>query len=436
MTPAQVTLVEWQTLPADPGTVLAGASIAGDPDAQNLARNLTGANKIEVVELASGLELRATSFVGTFLLGPFSVTIRPKITGAPLLNLLRYAYGLRNLDLFGPVGHATAECSFQDLLIHQLASEAAELLSRGLHRDYRRTAESLSNPRGRLDFQAYARSAAHATAVLPCVHHPRLENTLINQVLLAGLVLASRLTSDIELRARLRRSASVLALSVTEHRLDADTMLAARRAIDRRTVAYTPALTVIGLLLQSKGITLEDRPTTLPLPGFLFDMNRFFQALISQFLCQNLPGYTIRDEPRLRGMFVYDAVYNPLHRRAPVQKPDFVIMQGNAVAAVLDAKYRDLWGTSLPREMLYQLALYALGPAGITRRSAILYPTLDASATEQLITVNDPIYGTSRAQVALRPVNLLSLDRLLTAPATQSARRQRAELAQHLALGR
>ena len=68
--------------------------------------------------------------------------------------------------------------------------------------------------------------------------------------------------------------------SVPVLRAQASAMLAARRAIDRRTVAYTPALTVIGLLLQSKGITLEGRPATLPLPGFLFDMNRFFQALI------------------------------------------------------------------------------------------------------------------------------------------------------------
>jgi 5-methylcytosine-specific restriction enzyme subunit McrC len=103
---------------------------------------------------------------------------------------------------------------------------------------------------------------------------------------------------------------------------------------------------------------------------------------------------------------------------------------------VLCVKYRDLWQNSLPREMLYQLALYALGPAGITRRSAILYPTLDAAAIEQVIIVHDPAYGTSKAHVALRPVNLRALDRLLSAPATQSTRRQRAELAQHFALGR
>ena len=250
MTTTPVPLSEWETRRPDPGSPLAGASLARDPVAQRLAQQLTSANKIEILELASGLELRATSFVGSFLLGRLTVTIRPKIPGTRLLNLLRYAYGLRHLDLFGPVGHATSECSFQDLLIHQLASEAAELLSRGLHRDYRRTSEVLSPPRGRLDFQSYARVAAQATAALPCVHHPRLEDIPINQVLLAGLVLASPMTSDIELRATLRRLAQVLGLSVSERRLDTPTVVEARQAIDRRTVAYTSALTLIDLLLQ------------------------------------------------------------------------------------------------------------------------------------------------------------------------------------------
>jgi 5-methylcytosine-specific restriction enzyme subunit McrC len=213
-------------------------------------------------------------------------------------------------------------------------------------------------------------------------------------------------------------------------------VLEARKAIDRRTVAYTSALTLIDLLLQSKGIALEGRSTTIPLPGFLFDMNRFFQALISRFLHEHLSGYAIKDEPKLRGMFAYDPAHNPLHRQAPVQKPDFVVMQGTKVAAVIDAKYRDLWQLSLSREMLYQLALYALGPAGATKRSAILYPTLDSTATDQVIAIQDPLYGTSKAYVALRPVNLIALDDLLNAPASQGTRRKRAELAQYLVFGR
>ena len=69
MTTTPVPLSEWETRRPDPGSPLAGASLAGDPVAQRLAQQLTSANKIEILELASGLELRATSFVGSFLLG-------------------------------------------------------------------------------------------------------------------------------------------------------------------------------------------------------------------------------------------------------------------------------------------------------------------------------------------------------------------------------
>jgi 5-methylcytosine-specific restriction enzyme subunit McrC len=166
----------------------------------------------------------------------------------------------------------------------------------------------------------------------------------------------------------------------------------------------------------------------------LFDMNRFFQELLSRFLHEHLTEYTVRDEYRLRELFSYDPAHNPRRRRSPTPRPDFMILDRGEVVAVLDAKSRDLWEHSLPRGMLYQLALYALSQEDC-RRSVILYPTLEPTATEQRIRVHEPLYGAGRAEVVLRPVDLLRMERLLRSPDTHARVQERKAWARELALG-
>lgn len=428
-----VNLREWQTLCPEPGNGLYQRSLVAYPAGRRLAEDLTKTKRMEVLELTRGLELRATSFVGRFLLGEVIVTVHPKISGAPLLNLFRYAYGLRNLELYGTVDFASSQWAFQDLLVQQLAAEATELIERGIQRDYECTRGNLENPRGRIDFTRYARTVERTQTTLPCVHHPRSEDTLLNRVLLAGLNFAARLTTDRELNAHVRRLSKILGATVTTQPIDRSMLAEALRAMDRRTSAYKPAFTLIELLLGGQGVVLDEQGPQVRLRGFLFDMNRFFQALISRFLREHLSEVDVHDEFRLKGMFKYVPGQNPLSRREPTLRPDFVVMRSGQMLAVLDAKYRDLWEQSLPREMLYQLALYALGRVSGERMSTILYPTIDDAAREQSITIQEPVRGLPQASVALRPVNLLKLEQLLRAG--RAAQSQRTELAKQLAFG-
>jgi 5-methylcytosine-specific restriction enzyme subunit McrC len=433
MSEIAVCLNEWERRDPDPGTPLAGLALE-DAAAHALARQLSASNKLEILELAQGIAIRTTSFVGRVRLGRLCITVQPKIVGAPLSVLLRYAYGLRHLDLFPRAGYDAATSPFQDLLIHQLATKTAELIGRGLHREYVRTPQTLASPRGRLDFQTYARQGGTAQAALPCIHHPRLASTLINQALLAGLYLGVRLTDDLILRAQLRRLAQILETDVRPVRLDGAILTQAHRALDRRTSAYRPALTLIELLLQATGLVLDEQETALQLPGFLFDMNHFFQALLARFLQEHLAGYTLREEHRLKGMLAYVHGHNPRRRRAPEPRPDFVILQQSKTVAILDAKYRDLWEHSLPRDMLYQLVIYALSqPLGT--EAAILYPTLDAAAQPARIAIRDPRSGGDRAYIVLRPVDLLRLRDLLTDHAGYRQRQACAAFARYLTFG-
>lgn len=423
MTGLTVSLCEWETLRPDRGSPLAESSLINDAQ-RRLAEHLTSAGYIEVLELARGLELRATSFVGRLVLGEMTVTIRPKLPDAPFLNLLRYAYGLRHLDLYDAVGYGSEKWSFQELVILQLAAEVAELLVRGVHREYERVQAELANPRGRIEFHRLVRMRYRSAAVLPCVHYPRSEDTLLNQVILAGLVQAAGLTADFDLRGHLIRLIKTLGAVVSLSKLSSTILDDARKTLDRRTTAYGPSLTLIELLLQAEGVSLDEGTDRVLLPGFLFDMNRFFQALISRFLHEHLEGYEVQDEYRLNELFRYDPDKNPLKRKAPVQKPDFVIRHNRKIEAILDAKYRDLWEKPLPRDMFYQLALYALGQSGSERKAVILYPTLATNASDQAIHLCEPVTGTSQARVILRPVKLLELENLLRAKDRQSNERK------------
>ncbi len=435
MTSHTVNLTEWEDT-GEPmrGSLLFGTGLADNSDARRLAKELTQNERIEILELASGLELRASSFVGRFELGDLTVTIRPKISGLPLMNLLRYAYRLRHLDLFAEVGYATSSASFEDLLIHQLTAETSELIARGLHRDYLRTESMLTSPRGRINFGDYLQVVGRAGVALPCIHHPRSEDNKLNQVLHGGLELAAGMTLDRELGGRVRRLAKSIATNVSLRKLDAAGFDEAWQSLDRRTGTYIPALTLIKMLLNTHGAALTADSPNISAAGFLFDMNRFFQALLSRFLGENLEGYEVQDEKILRGVFAYDPANNPRLCSPPKLRPDFMVMHKGKVVAVLDAKYRDLWERKLPREMLYQLALYAMGQNANDRRATILYPSLDATARQQVIIVKDPLRGTAMAQVILRPVNLLKLEKILHGKDvhTQSSR---AEFARQLVFG-
>jgi 5-methylcytosine-specific restriction enzyme subunit McrC len=425
-----VSLSEWDDADPTIHSDLRGFRLV-TAEGRKVAETLTRERVLEFVAREDGLALRSFSHVGRIELEGLTITVRPKLAPGAFLVLLRYAYSLCDLRLLDEASFESGEHGLQDLLIAQLQVEAHQLLHRGLVRRYVRHSEDLASPRGRLDIARVARQRDPFATRVACTHYPRSSDFLLNQVVSAGVALASR----VAVAPALRRSTAHLAMQFADvsrqPQLTSALLRSAHRSVDRLSTHYRPALLLIDLLHQSSRVALEDGSDSLRLKGFLFDMNRFFQALVSKLLRESLPDWQVAGEVSLRHMVTFARGFNPRGQQAPRLRPDFVVSRGSE-KYILDAKYRDLWRHRLPRDMLYQLAIYAMSqPAGAT--AAILYPTDDAGATDAILEIHQPLSDTVSARVALRPVVLPRLLELLQE--SDGRGREREALARRLVLG-
>lgn len=423
-------LTEWHSASPKTDARLRGVRLAS-PSARKVATRLTEQGILSIVGYENGLAVHSFSHVGRIELDGLVITVHPKLAPEALLDLLRYAYSLSDLRLFDNTGYGSGSQGLQDLIIAQLQAEAGELLHRGIVRRYVRRTEDLGSPRGRIEVGRLARDRNPASVTLPCTYHVRSSNYLLNQVVRAGLELARSTARAPLLKRAVAHTAAHFADIAEPIKLTSAIIQDALRGVDRLSAAYEPVLRLVEMIYDAGNLTFEDGES-LRLKGFLFDMNRFFQALVSKFLHESLPYCTVEEEVSLQKMMAYAPGYNPRQRKSPRPRPDFVVTRGRTEKHILDAKYRDLWRRELPREMLYQLAIYAMSqPQGST--AAILYPTDDLSATEAIVDIREPISNALRAHVAMRPVVIPRLLALLQSE--KSSIQAREALAESLVFG-
>jgi len=403
-----VELTEWGHVGPAERADLKGISLREDVRAQRVADALR--RRVDVREGYHGLEIIATSFVGRVDVGPVHIIVRPKLPAAPLTRLLRYAYTLRDVSLLDESHAALVHYGFHDLLIAMLADEVEELVFAGLARRYVPVTESLQSPRGRILVDQIIGRGGVQDSRLPCLYFERSVNWHLNQVLRAGLDVAAGITDDNELRRRVHRLADMFGDVGRAVRLDIRQIEKAEGELTRVTEMSRPALTIIKLLHDLQGIGIEATGDPARTPGLLFDMNLFFERLLSRFLRENLKGARVLDQQFLSAVFAYSPEANPQHRAAPTPKPDYTVV-GAGRSSFLDAKYRDIWEGNLPAEWLYQLSIYGL--ASPARVSILLYATMAVDARDQLIEVRQPWSHEAVASVIVRPVSLPRLAELL-----------------------
>jgi 5-methylcytosine-specific restriction enzyme subunit McrC len=425
-----VDLTEWDIVGPTIDSRLKGLHFADDTHLRRLAAELR--DRLDVRDGYEGIEISSTSFVGRVDFGPIRIAIRPKLPALPLSRLLRYAYGLRDVRLIEKTWSPTTRHGLHDLLIALLAAEVEELLHSGLARHYVSLAERLASPRGRILIDRVIREGGVREARLPCRYVEQRSDWHLNRVLRTGLEAAARMAEDGQLRRRAHQLSAMFNWVQPMVSLDGAEINRAERELTRKTAAYRPALAIIRLLHEMLGIAFESAQLPSRTPGFLFDMNVFFQRLLSRFLHENLANARIEDELAIRSLFGYAPDANPKRRRAPRPRPDYALFCDNTLHRFLDAKYRDIWDRGLPAEWLYQLAIYAL--ASPIEVSILLYASMSPQARDERVEVRQPVLWANKrpASVIVRPVFLPYLAELVDPERARSLATERRRLAEQL----
>ncbi|MDV4152117.1 restriction endonuclease [Clostridium sp. AL.422] len=400
-----INLKEWDTV------FLKDTFILND-NYRDIAKTLTNNSIIDIKELKDGILINTNSYVGKIGLGNIEINIKPKIEGLPLYKLLKFTYGLKDLKLLNDTTHSLDKLNFFDLIIYELILETSILFKHEIKRNYINKEEDLSNIRGRININRIAKEAGVIKEKLPCKYFNREEDIILNKVLLSGLYLALKLTSNNELKISLKRNIAFIEDKVSQIRLDKKVLIKAKNSINRLNINYKPIIELIDILYEADTIDFNDNDKKIKLKGYIFDMNSFFERLVGKLLEKGKEKYNYKSQYNFKNMFIYDPDFNIKMRRNPILKPDFILEKDGKVEKLFDAKYKDLYNNPLPSSMLYQLSIYALSGLG-NYEATILYPSIEGRLKEQKININNPITGEYIGRVNLRCIDLIYLTDIL-----------------------
>lgn len=369
-----VRMREWGKL--EPGNCGDGAQLRGlrlsDADRQLLA-TVKGRTSLKVVELREGLALSVGAHVGTMNLSCVRIVVMPKIGVRSLMGMVRYAFALDELVITeSRADFASAADGLIDVLGLALLKAAERIARGGLLANYEMTTEDRRSPRGRLDMRYLATHPKRRT--LRCVYDDLTLDHRLNQVLRAGLRLASRVMDDAGLCLDLARAADRLCPDLTRIELQTSELQSLLAGLDRRSSHYREALTLIALIHEGSYLGDHEHVGEMPLTSFSLNMNRVFERFLGRYLSESAPSYLrVSEQDVERDAFRY--IENTNDWNSPRLRPDFVLWHQRRSLAVADAKYKNRHEHPPTTQELYQLTTYGLAydlPA--PREVLMLYP--------------------------------------------------------------
>lgn len=309
-------------------------------EASRLARQAGHILDVDI-DRRGAIVVRPQSYVGRFRTEDFDIRIDPKVPVESVLAMLGDAFELVD---FMPRVLVGDHHSIEDLIVRAFVGEVEALLRLGLHRVYTESDETLSSVRGRVLVRPTTDLFLRGVPRVACRFEEFTTNNSENQVIAAALRAVS-MNGVLQPQHRLgARKLGGNFVGVDDLRIDLDAI--PRLGLDVRTRHYRRALGLAEMILRAMGF--HERHGGWRSSGFLINMNRLFETVLTKRLTQAL---------RPIGLDVQRQVQTTLDLDGEVQvRPDIVVRSPSGRSAIVDAKYKNA-ATPAQADM-YQMIAY------------------------------------------------------------------------------
>lgn len=358
---------------------------------------------LEILELADGIRVRTTSWVGVIQFGDVRITVEPKLAGQhlKLTKLLEWTSGIDALrSVRSTVGIDFDGDDLFDLLARLLVTETERLIRGGLRSAYVEKQEALPVLKGRLDIDRQIRRRQGRIELLECRFDDRSTDIADNQLLLAAIDRCTPKIRNSVLRRRAGRVRVILSELCSPGWSDlAEEPMRYNRLNDHYRAGHHWARTI---LRGSHGLESFFRPGSGRCFAFFLDMNRLFEQFVERALTEIFGD----DELDLH----FQRRHGSIVRRSgggPYKNliPDTVLeIPSEAIHLPIDAKYKRYSENTLDPGDVAQTFLYSFGlwdpAAGQTRYGMIVYPSETNSVDAEWIHIREPS-GKKLAEMAI-----------------------------------
>jgi len=324
--------------------------------------------------------LKLGSTVGMLTIKGRTIEILPKIEGElgevrkTLIRMLAVAYDLQIAD------QELAHMNFQrydllELLIRLFSEQLHSAVRKGMPRRYKSQQYEISVLRGKLDINRQFTRFAGRADQLCCIWDELTENTALNRVLKAAILLLLGICKV----AHNRRLLMTL-LETYDAVVESKNPLSERVTLDRTNVEFHNLYKLARFFLECR----FQSSTTGQGVGFalLFTMHQLFENYIGKCLKRALDSS--RFEVKLQSS-THHAVRNADEKKLFAMRPDVVIESRDGEAPILmDTKWKKLKPTDekkgISQSDIYQVLTYA--HAYDASRAILLYPWHEGLSTD------------------------------------------------------